>query len=67
MAELVRQWGSRYELSETNLSERLNLNIPFAQSNFAQKVADEMAQVCQLGVIIDEALSRLWGRELHRG
>ena len=67
MAELVRPWGPRYELSETNLSERLNLNIPFAQSNFAQKVADEMAQVCQLGVIIDEALSRLWGRELQRG
>jgi hypothetical protein len=67
MAELVSQWGSRYELSETNLSERLNLNVPFAQSNFAQKLADEMAQVCQLGVIIDEALVRLWGRELQRG
>ncbi len=64
MAELVRPWGPRYELSETKLSERLNLNIPFTQTNFAQKVADEMAQVCQLGEIIDEALSVLWGREL---
>src|SRR5947209_17222201 len=67
MAELVRPWGSRYELSETNLSERLNLNVPFTQTSFAQKVADEMAQVCQLGGIIDEALSRLWGREPERG
>jgi hypothetical protein len=67
MAELVRPWGSRYELSETKLSERLNLNVPFTQTNFAQKVTDEMAQVCQLGGIIDEALSRLWGRELRRG
>ena len=67
MAELVGPWGPRYELSETKLSERLNLNVPFTQTSFAQKVADEMAQVCQLGGIIDEALSRLWGRELRRG
>lgn len=59
MAELVSQWGPRYELSETKLSERLNLNVPFTQSNFAEKVADEMAQVCQLGAIIDDALARL--------
>lgn len=67
MAELVRPWGSRYELSETKLSDRLNLTVPFTQTNFVQKVADEMAQVCQLGGLIDEALSRLWGRELQRG
>ena len=63
MAVLVSQWDSRYELSETQLSERLNLNVSFTQSNFAKKVADEMTQVCQLGVIIDEALAKLWGRE----
>lgn len=59
MAQLVGQWDSRYELSQTKLSERLNLNVPFTPSNFAQRVADEMGQVCQLGVIIDEALSPL--------
>lgn len=66
MAEVVPHWGPRYELSTTKLSERLNLNVPFSPSNFAQKVADELAQVCQLGGIIDEALSQLWGRELQR-
>jgi len=66
MAALVRDWDGRYELSETKLSERLNLNIPFTQTNFAQKVADEFAQVCQLGTIIDETLARLWDRELQR-
>jgi hypothetical protein len=64
MAALVSQWGSRYELSETRLSERLNLNVPFTQTNFAQKIAAEMTQVCQLGGIIDEALSQLWERVL---
>ena len=67
MAEMVRPWGPRYELSETKLSERLNLNVPFTQTNFAQQVADELARVCQLGTIIDEAMSRLWGRELGSG
>ena len=67
MAEMVRPWGPRYELFETRLSERLNLNVPFTQTNFAQQVAEELGQVCQLGRIIDEALSRLWGQELHRG
>jgi hypothetical protein len=66
MAELVRPWGPRYELSETKLSERLNLNVPFTQTNFAQQVADEMTRISQLGGIIDEALSQLWGRELSR-
>jgi hypothetical protein len=64
MAELVSQWDSRYELAKTRPSERLNLHVPFTQTNFAQKVAGEMAQVCQLGVIIDEALSQLWKRVL---
>src|SRR5206468_3227100 len=63
MADMVRLWGPRYELSETKLSERLNLNVPFTQTNFAQQMADELGQVCQLGGIIDEALSKLWGRE----
>jgi|SRR5579871_4079908 len=63
MSEMVRQWGDRYELSETKLSERLNLNIPFTQSNFAQKVAEEITQVCQLGGIIDAALAQLWGKK----
>ncbi len=62
MAELVRQWDSRYALSETRRSERLNLNVPFTPTNFAQQVAGEMTQVCQLGVIIDEALAQLWAR-----
>lgn len=61
MKALVSQWDSCYELSETKLSERLNLNVPFTQSNFGQKVADEIAQVCLLGAIIDEALAKLWG------
>lgn len=64
MAEQVCHWGPRYELSETKLCERLNLNVPFTQSSFAQRVSDEMATVCQLGVIIDDALSELWHREL---
>lgn len=42
MAVVVNQWDSRYEFSETKLSERLNLNVPFTQSNFAHKVADEL-------------------------
>lgn len=58
MSNLVRGWGPRYDLSETKLSERLNLNVPFTNSNFAAKVADEFAQVCQLGWIIDEGLAR---------
>lgn len=66
MAELVRSWGPAYELSETRLSERLSLNVTFTQTNFAQKVADELSQVCQLGTIIDEALSHLWGREMSQ-
>jgi hypothetical protein len=66
MVERVRPWGSRYDLSETKLSERLSLNVPFTQTNFAQKAADEMTQVCRLGGIIDEALSRLWGMELKQ-
>jgi hypothetical protein len=67
MAALVNEWGSGYEFSESKLSERLKLNVPYTQSNFAKKVADELTQVCQLDGIIDEALSHLWGRELHRG
>jgi hypothetical protein len=59
MAEIVRPWGPRYELSETKLSERLNLNVPFTQTNFAQQVADELTRICQLGAIIDEALAKL--------
>jgi hypothetical protein len=66
MAGLVGEWDSCYQFSDTKLSERLNLNVPFTQTNFAQKVADELTQVCQLGAIIDEALSRLWGTELQR-
>jgi hypothetical protein len=62
MAEIVREWGPRYELSETKLSERLNLVIPFTPTNFAQKVADELDRVCQLGPVIDEALDELWGK-----
>jgi hypothetical protein len=60
MAAIVSQWGSRYELSTTRLSERLNLNVPFTRTSFAPKVADEIAQVCQLGEVIDEALRVLW-------
>lgn len=67
MAAMVNEWGPRYELSQTRLSERLNLNVLFAQSTFARKVADEMAQVCHLGVVIDEALAELWGRDGERG
>jgi hypothetical protein len=67
MAECVRQWGARYEFSESKLSERLNLNVPFTPTNFAQKVADELTQICRLGDIIDEALTRLWGRTPRRG
>lgn len=61
MREMVREWGAQYELSETKLSERLNLNIPYTQSNFAQRVADELCQVCKLGPIIDDAIAELWG------
>jgi hypothetical protein len=60
MKETIRQWDSRYELSDTKLSERLNLNVPYTQTNFAQKIADELGQVCQLGSIIDKALTQLW-------
>ncbi|HEX8235916.1 MAG TPA: hypothetical protein VF600_08165 [Abditibacteriaceae bacterium] len=59
MSEMVSQWDARYELSQAKLSERLNLNVPFTQSNFAQRIADEMTQVCQLGSIIDDALSQM--------
>jgi hypothetical protein len=64
MVAMVCPWGPRYELSETKLSERLNLNVPFTQTNFAQQVADELTRVCQLGTIMDEALATLWGRGL---
>lgn len=58
MKEVMRDWDTRYELSETKLSERLNLSVPYTQTNFAQRVADEIAQVCQLGSIIDDALQK---------
>jgi hypothetical protein len=60
MTAMVSTWDSRYELSTTKLSDRLNLNVPFNKTNFAQKVADEITQVCRLGDVIDEALSELW-------
>jgi len=59
MKEVMAGWHERYELSETKLSERLNLNIPYTKSNFAQRVSSESAQVCILGAVIDEALSEL--------
>lgn len=62
MAERAAPWGPRYELSETKLSERLSLNVPFTKSSFAERVADELSRVCQLGEIIDDALSELWDR-----
>lgn len=59
---VVEQWGPGYEFSETKLSERLNRNVPFTKSNFAQKVCAEFSQLCQLGEQIDEALDALWPR-----
>ncbi len=62
MAALVGEWEARYEFSETKLSERLNLNVPFTQTNFGQRVSDELSMVCRLGDIIDDALIQLWNR-----
>jgi hypothetical protein len=60
MKQFMSDWDSRYELSETKLSERLNLNVPFTKSNYAPKIAEAFAQICQLGPIIDDALAELW-------
>lgn len=60
MQAMITDWDARYELSETKLSECLNLTVPVTKSNFAQTVADELTQVCRLGPIIDEALAELW-------
>ena len=60
MKQAVEKWPPRYQLSETKLSERLNLDVPFTKSNFAQKVSEEFTQICILGFIIDEALDELW-------
>ncbi|MEZ4864221.1 MAG: hypothetical protein R3C14_23110 [Caldilineaceae bacterium] len=62
MKQAVAEWDARYEFSETKLSERLSLTVPVTKSTFAQKVADELTQVCRLGIIIDEALHDLWPR-----
>ncbi|MBV7333391.1 hypothetical protein KFU94_35185 [Chloroflexi bacterium TSY] len=61
MKRIVEEWeGTQYEFSETKLSERLNLNVPYAKTTFARKVSAEFAQICELGTIIDEALEELW-------
>ena len=60
MKEIVAEWGPAYELSETKLSERLNLDVPFSKSNFAQKVSAEFTRICTLDDIIDETLAELW-------
>ncbi|MEZ4616820.1 MAG: hypothetical protein R2867_15130 [Caldilineaceae bacterium] len=60
MKQVVADWDARYEFSETKLSERLNLTVTVTKSSFAKRVSDELAQVCRLGVIIDEALAELW-------
>ncbi|MEZ4680952.1 MAG: hypothetical protein R2932_42750 [Caldilineaceae bacterium] len=63
MKQVVADWDARYEFSETKLSERLNLTVTVTKSSFAKRVSDELAQVCRLGVIIDEALGELWLQE----
>jgi hypothetical protein len=60
MKQAIADWDARYTFSETKLSERLSLTVPVTKSTFAQKVADELTQVCRLGVIIDEGLAELW-------
>lgn len=62
MEAVVIDWDAHYQFIETKLSERLSLTIPVTKSNFAQKIAAELTQVCQLGLIIDDALSELWPR-----
>lgn len=66
MKQMVDQWDARYKFSETNLSERLSVNVAVSKSTFAPKVAAELAQVCRLGAIIDEALYELWPHGARR-
>ncbi|MCB0121204.1 MAG: hypothetical protein KDE58_03110 [Caldilineaceae bacterium] len=60
MKAAMADWDTRYEFSETKLSERLRLTVPVTKSTFAKRVSDELAHVCRLGVIIDEVLDELW-------
>jgi hypothetical protein len=60
MLAMVEPWDSRYELSPSKSSERLNCTIPFTRTTFAPRVAEALAHVCQLDTIIDAALETLW-------
>ena len=59
MEEVVATWDQPYKFSKTNLSDRLSIWVPFTKSAFAKKVAVGFAQVCTLGVIIDEGIAQL--------
>ena len=60
MKQQMADWDARYQLSETKLSERINLDVPYTKSTFARRVADEFERLSELGVIVDRALAELW-------
>lgn len=60
MLAMVETWDSRYAVSASKPSERLNCTVPFTTTTFAPRVAEALTQVCQLDDIIDEALQTLW-------
>lgn len=59
----MQGWGPEYTLSRTKLSERVNTSFAFSASNFAEKAAKEIAQLCSLGDAIDATLAELWPPE----
>ena len=63
MKREMADWDERYQLSETKLSERINLDVPYTKSTFARRIADEFEQLSVLGAIIDQALAELWPQQ----
>jgi hypothetical protein len=59
MAEVVETWDSKVKFSKTNLSERLSLKVDFTKTGFAQQIAAGFAQMCSLGLILDDGLAQL--------